>query len=213
MDKQESSLRISIIALIISIIALLLNLYVFYLFRSGMHAPQGEPQPQVVQVQQDEPQPQQDDEPVIQPKTGNEDLSVKKKAAAPVYVDLGLPSGTRWRNVNEECGLITYEDAVAQFGKQLPSFKQYTELYEKCDWQELKKGGYKVVGPNGNSIVFPLTGFINCTGEFRGANEFGDYWTSTSNGKEAYRMVFNDKGVKIVPHTPCYQRAIRLVEK
>ena len=89
----------------------------------------------------------------------------------------------------------------------------FTELREKCDWQNLKNGGYKVVGPNGNYITFPLTGFINCTGEFLNANKFGDYWTSTTDGTdEAYRVAFNEKNIIIALHPKCYARAIRLVK-
>lgn len=218
MKNEKSSLTISIIALIISIIALLINLLLFFNCPCKAHMENGDSdQPQQTvkaeEPQQQQPKPQVQEEPAqnfVMP----EDQPVKKKAATAPFVDLGLPSGTRWRVVNEECGLITYDEAVSKFGKQLPSYKQYTELYEKCKWQELKNGGYKVTGPNGQSITFPTTGFINCTGEFRGADEFGDYWTSTTNGTdEAYRMVFNSKGVKIVLHTRCYARAIRLVEK
>ena len=219
MKNEKSSMTISIIALIISIIALLINLLLFVNCPCRAHIDQEEEptQPQQI-VQAEEPQQQQDMQ-VLEEEPAPEfempaDQPVKKKVATAPFIDLGLPSGTRWRVVNEECGLIPYDEAVEKFGKQLPSYKQYTELYEKCKWQELKNGGYKVTGPNGQSITFPMTGFINCTGEFRGANEFGDYWTSTTNGTdEAYRMVFNSKGVKIVLHTRCYARAIRLVEK
>lgn len=143
------------------------------------------------------------------------DGPTKKKAPTAPFIDLGLPSGTKWRTLNEE-GLLTFDDAVATFGKQLPSQKQFTELYEKCQWKELKDGGYKVIGPNGNFIIFPFTGYINCTGEFRGENEMGDYWTSTpkKGSDESYRVaMMKDRGVKIVLHTRCYQRAVRLVEK
>lgn len=33
------------------------------------------------------------------------------------YVDLGLPSGTLWKNKNEE-GFYTYDDAVSKFGSK-----------------------------------------------------------------------------------------------
>ena len=35
----------------------------------------------------------------------------KTKPAAEGYVDLGLPSGTLWKAENEDCGLITYDNA------------------------------------------------------------------------------------------------------
>lgn len=227
MNTQKSSMIISIIALIISIIALVLVLLMCNCCRqhcckshqdqshqdrpcqqqpAAEQASAGDASLELVYTGQDE---EPADQIVIQ------DKATKAKAPTAPFIDLGLPSGIKWRALNEDCGLVTYDDAVERFGKQLPTQKQYNELYEKCEWKELKEGGYKVIGPNGNFILFPLTGFINCTGEFRGEKEFGDYWTATAkDGSEAYRVVFNSKaGVKIVPHTRCYQRAIRLIEK
>lgn len=217
-EKVKSAKRISVLALIISIIALLLNLYVFYMFWSGQWPKQGgEEQPVVEQVQPaEQAEPQQAEEEVVQEEAPQvpADQPVKKKSSGAAFVDLGLPSGILWRSANEE-GLFTYADAVETFSKQLPTYKQYTELYENCKWQELKNGGYKVTGPNGNSIIFPLTGYINCTGEFRGEKDLGDYWTATEKKgtEDAYRVAMNANGVKILLHTKCYQRAIRLVQK
>lgn len=219
MENQKSAKVISIIALIISIIALLIGLYSWYFCRTHCCLQDEEPEQVAAQVEEADEQQAQDfaaqevEEPQGQIVVA--DQPVKKKAPTAPFIDLGLPSGTKWRTLNEE-GLYTFEDAVATFGKQLPTYKQFTELQEKCQWKELKNGGYKVVGPNGNYIIFPLPGYINCTGEFRGENELGDYWTSTPKAgtDEAYRVaMMKDKGVKIVLHTTCYQRAIRLVEK
>lgn len=221
MKKDNLALTISIIALIISILALLINMGVIKCGLLTSCQSQNKPvavqqaQPAVPQQQQAEPVQEENvsyEQEVAEPIVVK-DQPLKKKGPAPVFVDLGLPSGTKWCNINEP-DMATFEVAVEKYGKSLPTQKQYTELYEKCKWLELKDGGYKVVGPNGNFVIFPLTGFINCTGEFRGANEFGDYWTATKGGSgEAYRVVFNSKGVKIVLHTDCYARAIRLVEK
>ncbi len=215
-DKNDSTRRISIIALIFSIIALLINLFIFFSLRDLLFGQKGEPeQPAVEQVQPAQPAAPQAEEAEEPAPIVVADEPVKKKAPTAAFIDLGLPSGTKWRSLNED-ELLTFDDAVAKYGKQLPSQKQFTELYEKCTWQELKNGGYKATGPNGNSVIFPLTGYINCTGEFRGDKEMGDYWTSTpkKDTDEAYRVaMMKDKGVKIVLHTRCYQRAIRLVEK
>lgn len=220
MSNQNSAKSISVIALIISIIALLFGLYNWNFCHTHCCMQNKDAQPaQQKQVQQAEAPAQTEVQVQYTEEPAGEvvvkDQPVKKKAASAPFIDLGLPSGTKWRTVNEE-GQFTYEDAVATFGKQLPSHKQFTELYEKCEWKELKDGGYKVIGPNGNHIIFPLAGYINCTGEFRGENEMGDYWTSTpkKDSDEAYRVaMLKDKGVKIVLHTRCYQRSIRLVEK
>lgn len=219
MKKDNTALTISIIALIISILALLLNLGVIKcgLFTSCKSQNQPvAPKEQPAAVQEEPQQAAEEEvsyEQEVEAPVVVKDQPLKKKAAGRVFVDLGLPSGTKWCNINEP-DMATFKDAVDKYAKSLPTQKQYTELYEKCEWLELKDGGYKVVGPNGNFVIFPLTGFINCTGEFRGGNEWGDYWTATKGGSgEAYRVVFNSKGVKIVLHTDCYARAIRLVEK
>ena len=229
MAKENSAKTISVIALIISIIALILVLLHLWCCCSHCgccpwkHAQEAQPaveqaeaEPEVI-VEAEEQEPA----PVAEPAVGGEeapkaythpDGATKRKDPGAPFIDLGLPSGTKWRIINEE-GLMTYDEAIEKFGKQVPTQKQFTELYEKCKWKELKEGGYKVIGPNGNHIIFPFTGFINCTGEFRMGNELGDYWTSTMKGEEAYRVAMNANGVKIMNHPCCYARGIRLVEK
>lgn len=221
MKDSKFSVTISIIALIISIIALLLNLGVLKCKCSCLNRnDDGNGKAKQEQVIAQDDQDGMDQTVILEESAEQEptpivvkDQPLKKKSATAAFIDLGLPSGTKWRELNEP-DLMTYDDAVSTFGKQLPTQKQFNELYEKCEWLPLKDGGYKVVGPNGNWVIFPLTGFINCTGEFRGEKDFGDYWTSTKKGDgEAWRVVFNEKGVKILAHTSCYARGIRLIEQ
>ncbi len=72
------------------------------------------------------------------------------------YVDLGLPSGTLWKDRNEE-GYYTYDQAKNEFDN-LPSKEQCEELKSLCDWS-WTGSGYDVVGPNGHSIFLPAAGF------------------------------------------------------
>ena len=44
------------------------------------------------------------------------------------YVDLGLPSGTLWKNHYEPSLWNDYDDAIAQFGDSIPSLTQWEEL-------------------------------------------------------------------------------------
>lgn len=79
------------------------------------------------------------------------------------YIDLGLPSGTKWKTVNES-GYFEYDAAVAIFGKELPSKEQWVELKEKCNWEWVDgdgdiQSGYYVVGPNGKRIFLPAWGY------------------------------------------------------
>ncbi|MBR0072444.1 MAG: hypothetical protein IJP95_01275 [Bacteroidales bacterium] len=77
------------------------------------------------------------------------------------YVDLGLPSGTKWKAENEtnsnEDNYYTYEEAIAAFGKKLPTKEQFMELRNECDWTWAGMG-YKIVGSNGKSITLPAAG-------------------------------------------------------
>ena len=56
------------------------------------------------------------------------------------YVDLGLPSGTKWKNENEVntadavYDFYTYDEAVAAFGNALPTKEQFQELKDSCRW-------------------------------------------------------------------------------
>lgn len=103
------------------------------------------------------------------------------------YVDLGLPSGTKWSNTNES-GLYTFNEAVSRFGDKLPSKEQWEELYRECKWswvdgwlltweegESAETAGYGFTGPNGKSIFLPTD-----EGDF-GMN--GSYWSSSYSGK------------------------------
>lgn len=102
------------------------------------------------------------------------------------YVDLGLPSGTKWSNTTER-GLYTYDESLRRFGDKLPSKKQWDELFHECEygfvdgfllkWEEgdnAEKAGYGFTGPNGKSIFLPTD-----EGDF-GMN--GSYWSRTCTG-------------------------------
>lgn len=97
----------------------------------------------------------------------------------PGYIDLGLPSSTIWKKTNVT-GFYTYDQAVYEFGNQLPSMEQWEELKNECDWTWMGNG-YKVTGPNGNSITLPAASARACNGNvFDGVGSMGNYWSSTS---------------------------------
>ena len=74
----------------------------------------------------------------------------------PTFVDLGLPSGTKWKNVDEEEGSSKYSYEILE--PSIPTKKQWTELEKSCTWTWLGTR-YRVTGPNGNSIYFKPYGF------------------------------------------------------
>ncbi len=97
-------------------------------------------------------------------------------------VDLGLPSGTLWKDKNEEGGFYTFEQAISKFGESIPSKEQWEELRQYCQWQWVGNG-MKGTGPNGNFIIITNTNWAYCDGSFiRGGNgECAAYWSSTPN--------------------------------
>lgn len=100
------------------------------------------------------------------------------------YVDLGLPSGTLWCTTNES-GYYTYDDAVKNFGKRIPSKEQMSELVKMCKWIWNEKGYYKVKGPNGKSIILPAAGYISKSFNPERSVTYKDYqgyyWTRTAD--------------------------------
>ena len=64
---------------------------------------------------------------------------------------------------------------------RIPTFAEFGELCRKCKWTWTSQGGhegYKVTGPNGNSIFLPAAGWRVGTDRV-GVGECGDYWLST----------------------------------
>ena len=94
------------------------------------------------------------------------------------YVDLGLPSGTLWKAKNEDCGLITYDQAYNLYGSSLPTMEQQKELTAFCLWT-WTGNGYEVKGQNGESIYFPALGLRYSNGSVSQIGHFGYYWSST----------------------------------
>ena len=84
-------------------------------------------------------------------------------------------------------------------GWRMPSYDQQTELRTTCTWTwttKNGKNGYNVVGPNGNSLFLPVTGFLVNTIFSNGA--YGYYWSrtlDTSNPNSAYSLVFGSDSV------------------
>lgn len=101
-----------------------------------------------------------------------------------VYVDLGLPSGVKWKDENENGGLYGY-DAIRKYGDQVPTKEMYEELMEQCEWNWIEEEGfvgYKVTGPNGNHIKLPANGCEILGEGVVWVGTSGIYWTSSPLG-------------------------------
>lgn len=72
------------------------------------------------------------------------------------FIDLGLPSGTKWANKDYsggyECRHYTYTENV----EGIPTKEQWKELRKECEWIWSEGMGYKVIGPNKNYIFLSV---------------------------------------------------------
>ena len=158
------------------------------------------------------------------------------------YVDLGLPSGTKWatcnvgansseeygdyyawgeistkseysgdnsltycRDMDDISGNVNYDAATANWGGswRMPTEAKMEELLDECTWTLLTSqsgvNGYKVTGPNGNSIFLPAAG----NREYSSLNYVGErgyYWTSTPiefGGDASRSLYFYKSGIQM----------------
>ncbi len=95
-------------------------------------------------------------------------------------------------------GWSQYDAASAAWGGtwRMPSKLEFEELVNKCKWVWTKYG-YRITGPNGNSIFLPVAGFKS-EGWLYSTGVFGYYWSSTPNADRAFCCVVssNVPGVK-----------------
>lgn len=113
-------------------------------------------------------------------------------------------SKTYEKELGDISGNPQYDVARANWGGswRLPSKADWEELEQQCTWTWTTIGGsngYKVTGPNGNSIFLPAAGYRD--GSLLGhAGSYGFCWSSTpyeSFSQSAYTLGFNS-GSKLV---------------
>ena len=126
------------------------------------------------------------------------------------YVDLGLPSGTLWKETNER-GFYTWDEAVSKFGYELPTKEQFEELIDMCTWT-WTGNGYEVTGPNGESITLLAAGHLDGPDMF-GVGTYGNYWSSTPYGSDfAWYPLFDSSKVYMSYMYREYGHSVRLVQ-
>lgn len=131
------------------------------------------------------------------------------------YVDLGLPSGTKWKTVNEK-GYFRYDSAVALFEKELPCKEQWEELKSKCEWtwvegESAETTGMRVTGPNGKSIFLPAAGRRDGT-DVGYVGTDGYYWSSSYYYlRDAWCMKFDSDSVYMLDYYRSRGLSVRLV--
>lgn len=80
----------------------------------------------------------------------------------------------------------------------IPSNENFQELIEKCSWEKKEIqgiSGYKVVGPNGNSIFIPISGKKQ-RDEISSINMYGQYLSSyyKNDGRSYYLLIRYEEG-------------------
>ena len=103
---------------------------------------------------------------------------------------------TYGKQMDDISGNAQYDAATANWGGdwRMQTSAEMTELIDKCTWEWTKQNGvrgYKVTGPNGNSIFLPAVGYFNGTAVSSGSCGYGRYWSSTPSGTGyAYYLEF-----------------------
>lgn len=137
-------------------------------------------------------------------------LSVSAQSISSQYVDLGLPSGTKWKSTNED-GVYTYLSAKYYFGDALPNSAQFDELLYNCTWRWTGKG-FRVTGPNNNYIFFPFDGYADCDENMHNVGVSSFLWTINGAGSNwAYGCWLSDSQKDILENDNCIGGSVRLV--
>ena len=115
-------------------------------------------------------------------------------------------NGSDYVNIGSNISGTQYDVARAQWGGswRMPTKAEFQELKDRCTWTWTtynNVNGYKVTGPNGNSIFLPAAGSRDGS-ELNSRGSNGDYWSgSLSEGGQShvYSLDFNSgrRGVYI----------------
>lgn len=137
-------------------------------------------------------------------------LGMNSTSADDGYVDLGLPSGKKWKTSNA-IGLYTPNEAARQFGSRLPSKANWDELRSECKWK-WTGNGYRVTGPNGNSITLPAEGY-SVNGGVVSKGSYGYYLSSTTgNPGYAWSLAFVSEDMAMQMNPVSTSGSVRLIK-
>ncbi len=104
---------------------------------------------------------------------------------------------------------------VSGDGSRMPTDDEFQELIENCTWTwTVKSGvnGYKVTGPNGNSIFLPAAGYRYGSGVDL-VQYNGYYWSATSYySNYAYYLYFDSDEAGMGHNYRYYGQSVRLVK-
>ncbi len=128
-------------------------------------------------------------------------------------------SKTYRKNYSDIKGDSRYDAARANWGStwRMPTKSELEELKNRCTWKWTTQNGvkgYKVTGPNGNSIFLPAEGrryrsLLNFAGEN------GYYWSSSPEGASDYAclLYLNSGDQSILCHNRYFGQSVRPVSE
>lgn len=140
-------------------------------------------------------------------------LKLHKDSAAvePVFVDLGLPSGTLWKS-HDEPGFFSQSAKDSLYAGQLPTVLQFYELWTECTWTR-EQLGYRVEGKNGNHIMMPSYAYCASNGREFALGQYTSYWLAPDSSSNTVYYVFaNMKKVGLAINSFRTSRMVRLVQ-
>ncbi|MBR3938615.1 MAG: DUF1566 domain-containing protein [Bacteroidales bacterium] len=129
-------------------------------------------------------------------------------------------SVTYGQQISDISGNATYDAARANWGStwRMPTKAEAEELRDNCTWTWTTQNGtngYRVTGPNGNSIFLPAAGY--CNGSSRDyVGECGFYWSSTpyeGSTYYAYYLYFNSGSLGVNWYGRNYGHTVRPVSE
>ncbi len=122
------------------------------------------------------------------------------------------------QEIGDISGNPQYDAARANWGGtwRMPTEVEFRELLNYCTWTWTIEGGnngYRVIGPNGNSIFLPAAGYRYGTSLYY-AGSYGGYWCSTPNEsstQSACSLYFNSDDHDTNWYSRFYGRSVRPV--
>ena len=127
-------------------------------------------------------------------------------------------SKTYGKTMNDISGNSSYDAARANWGGswRMPTKAEMQELYNSCTWTWTTQNGvygYKVKGPNGNSIFLPAAGYRYGSSRHSAVSN-GYYWSSTpydSLDYNACHLYFNSDYRSMLINSRYYGQSVRPV--
>lgn len=153
-------------------------------------------------------------------------VNAQQKINGREYVDLGL--SVKWATCNvgaktpgDYGAYYTYEESLYIYWGgtwRTPTRLEFEELVHECTWTWTYQNGnrgYRVTGPNGNSIFLPAAGDRSGS-SLRLAGELGNYWSSApygSNSNRAYYLYFDSSKQRVGDYGRGYGLSVRPVSE